>query len=186
MRTGAFRYLFFAFLLLLTDPTFGGFDWTPDAVGAVVLLLGLREVKAFDAEFGTGFGKAKRWGAALLLLGAGKAALLFFPAASSLLPWVCAGSAIAACASAWVCGAGVFRLAVQAGQHSLAAALRRGVFAACICCVSVACGKLLAAALGAEPTPLSSVIVTAASVAAAIDFGAQLLRAQKLLRPFFG
>lgn len=186
MRTGAFRYLFFSFLLLLTDVTFGGFDWTPDPVGAAILLLGLRELRVFDAECTAGFGKTILWGWVLLALGAGRVALYFLPDAGWLLPWLCAFSSLAAAVAVWLCGAGVFRLAVQVGQHSLAAALRQSVFAACICCLSAACSRVLSAGFGAEPAPFSSVVITAASVAAAFWFCALLLRAQKLLRPFFG
>ena len=186
MRTGAFRYLFFAFLLLLTDVTFGGFDWTPDLVGAAVLLLGLRELKVFDAECAAGFSKAAPWGWGLLLLGAGRAAFCFWPAAARLLPWVSAVSGLAAAAAAWICGAGVFRMALQAGQHALAAALQQSIFVSCICCISAAFGRALSACFGAEPSLLSSLVLTAASIVSAFWFCAQLLRAQKLLRPFFG
>ena len=186
MRTGAFRYLFFSFLFLLTDVTVSGFDWTPDLVGAAILLLGLRELKVFDAEYGAGFGKTALWGRVLLALGAGKAVLCFWRAAEWLLPWLCAASGLAAAVAAWFCGAGVFRLAIQAGQRSLVISLRQSVVTVCRCCVSVSCSKALSAGLGTEPSLLSFAIVTAASVAAALWFCAQLLRAQKLLRPFFG
>ena len=186
MRTGAFRYLFFAFLLLLTDFAPGMPDWTPDLVGAAILLLGLRELRCFDREAGTSFGQAAPWAWSVFALDVVRTALLFLPAAKSALRWLSAGKLLCSAIAAWICGAGVFHLAVSSEQYSLAAALRKSTITACVCGVCAALSRLLAAGFGEEPSAESSWIILGASLCSAVWYGVQFLRARKLLRPFFG
>lgn len=186
MRTSAFRYLFFAFLMLLTDVTFGAADWTSDVVGAAALMFGLREVCVFDGECATEFAKARPWAWVCLVLDAVRSVLYFLPFGSGLLPWLHAAVLLISAVPAWICGAGVFRMAVQAGQHSLAGSLRKSIFMTCICCVSVSCSITLSAMFGQEASLFSSLTLTVVSLCSAVWFCVQLLRAQRLLRPFFG
>lgn len=186
MRTGAIRYLFYAFLILLTDFTVDTVDWTPNLVGAAILLLGLRELCVFDHETGSHFSKAIPWAWFLLLIDTGKTLLYFVPSAKAVLPWLGVIEILGVSTTVWICGAGVLHMAVKSGQLILAGSLRQSIFVSCICCVSVACSGLLSAIFGEQPSVLSSIIITVVSLCAAVWFSVLLVRAQNILRPFFG